>query len=431
MLITLADATPAGCGGKAAGLAKLVQAGLPVPPGFVVPASIYRQVVAPLLASGGEAELERRLTAVTLPAELRVALHRHLATLIDGSGGQAAAVRSSAGHEDGSGHSAAGQHLTTLAVRGPEQLEDAVRACWASLWTPRALAYRHGTGIAGVPRMSVLVQRMVDPEVAGVMVTGPPTVVEGSWGLGEPVVSGRVTPDSWVIPDRAIERRILGSKQVRADRVGAQVLTSPVAAPERNRMCLSDTLVLRLVRLGQATQDLLGHPVDVEWAVSAGEVWLLQARPVTAAPGTPPARPPAAPRPLTAPQPLAASRPLGDEVAAGGVPADPQVLTGAPGSPGTATGTARVLLSLADAPRFGPGDVLVCRETDPAWTPLFQVAAAVVTETGGLLSHAAIVARELRVPAVLAVPAVTCTVRDGEVLHVDGDTGHVHRVTSA
>ncbi|MDG4798307.1 PEP/pyruvate-binding domain-containing protein [Micromonospora sp. WMMD1082] len=371
VLIDLADAEPAMSGGKAAVLARLLGAGLPIPPGFVVPIAAYEQAV-----DGPSAELVNEI-AQALP---RI-------------GGGYVAVRSSATSEDTAHATAAGQHDTFLGVRGPDQVADAVRRCWASLRSERAVAYWRRQGDPGSPTIAVLVQRLVDADVAGVMFTGDDVRLEASWGLGESVVSGHVTPDSWVVSGDAVTRRTLGTKTTRIDRTVAR----EVEPADRDRFCLTDDEVTRLARLGRQIADLLGGPQDIEWAIADSRVWILQARPVTSS------------------LPAAPAAAAGDGTARAGTPA----------SPGSATGPVRVVRGPADFARVRPGDVLVCRTTDPAWTPLFGVVAAVVTETGGLLSHAAIVARELGLPAVLAIPDATTALPDGAPVEVDGSTGRV------
>lgn len=376
MLIDLADAEPATAGGKAAVLARLLRAGLPVPPGFVVPAASCEQ------ADG----------------ELVEEIARALPRIGDGY----LAVRSSATSEDTAHATAAGQHDTFLGVRGPDQVADAVRKCWASLWSERAVEYRRRQGDPNVPAMAVLVQRLVDAEVAGVMFTGDVIRLEASWGLGESVVGGRVTPDSWTVSGGTVVRRSPGTKKTRIDRT----VVREVDAPDQDRFCLTDDEVTRLARLGRQMTDLLGGPQDIEWALAGSRIWILQSRPVTSA----------LPAALTA---------TGEEGGARTAGREGKDLSGTPGSPGFASGPARVVHGPADFARVRPGDILVCRTTDPAWTPLFGVVAAVVTETGGLLSHAAIVAREQGLPAVLAVPDATAALPDGAPLEVDGSAGTV------
>jgi len=383
--IVALDRATAEHGAKATGLGALRRAGLPVPDGFVLPASLDH-------------------------VDLRAAVDGALDALGRRS---AVAVRSSATDEDGPCASAAGQYDTVLGAVGTERVVEAVAACRASASGPRATAYRaatSGTGRHDGPAaVAVVVQRLVDARAAGVLFTDPPAgtahaVVEASWGLGESVVQGAVDPDRWTVAldpvdgGRITDRRT-GGKRTRVDRSPGGTAVRDVPAADRDRPCLDDDTVLRLADLGQRVADARGGPQDVEWAVDdAGTLWLLQARPVTAAlPASP------------------AERRQRD----GGV------LRGTGASGGQASGRARVVRGPDDFAAVRPGDVLVCRETDPAWTPLFGVVAAVVTETGGLLSHAAIVARELHLPAVLGVPAATAVLRDAGTVAVDGDAGTV------
>ncbi|EPH44572.1 putative phosphoenolpyruvate synthase [Streptomyces aurantiacus JA 4570] len=395
MLIDLADAEPGTAGGKAAALARLLEAGLPVPPGFVVPVSAYEQAVAGLDLPGTGAVRALPGLSPALTDEVARALTR-----VTGDG--YVAVRSSATGEDTAEATAAGQHDTFLGVRGPAQVADAVRGCWASLWSERAVEYRRRQAAADAPAIAVLVQRLVDADVAGVMFTGADVRVEASWGLGESVVGGRVTPDSWTVSGGTVTRRTLGTKRTRVDRDHARVITRDVEPADRARFCLTDEEVTRLARIGRGTADLLGGPQDIEWAITGSRLWILQARPVTS--------------PLPAGT-TAAADPAGEGTGT--------VRTGVPGSPGCAVGPVRVVRGPGDFGRVRSGDVLVCRTTDPAWTPLFGVVAAVVTETGGLLSHAAIVARELGLPAVLALEDATTVLPEGATAEVDGSTGQV------
>jgi pyruvate, water dikinase len=387
MVVPLRQATAETCGGKAASLGILLRAGLPVPDGFVIAFDAFREA-----HSRGE-------DGNALPPELADALAPALRALGDAP----VAVRSSASGEDTLGASAAGQHESVLGVRGVGAVAAAVRTCWDSLHSPRAVAYRRGHDREHAEvTMAVLVQRLVDPDVAGVMFaapsgTGDGTRIEASWGLGVGVVGGLVTPDAYLIaPDGAITRTV-GDKTVRIDRDGARLVARAIHADDRDRPVLDDATVQRLALLGQRVADVLGEAQDVEWAIAGGRVWIVQARPITAAPPPPP---------------VAAAE-------------SGSTLTGTAGSAGTATGTARVVRGPADFSRVRPGDILVCPFTDPAWTPLLHVAAGVVTETGGVLSHAAIVARERRIPAVLGVPHATRHLRDGVPLTIDGSAGTI------
>jgi pyruvate, water dikinase len=361
VIVDLRAADTATCGGKAGALGHLMRAGIRVPDGFVV------------LPSGTGAQI---------------------AAALAGLGGGPMAVRSSASTEDTVDASAAGQHDSFLGVRGADAVVDGVRRCRESLWSPRAVAYRHARGQRREPVMAVLVQHHVDADVAGVAFTGDTVRVEAAWGLGESVAHGLVTPDSWTVASTGVTAHATGDKHLRVDRSATGTAHTGVPVDDRHRPCLTDGQVRRIAATARRIEAVLGRPVDVEWAVAADEIWVLQARPVTVAP------------------PRERERGQGR-------------LTGTPGSPGIATGPARILRGPADFAGTKPGDIIVCRSTDPAWTPLFAIAAGFVTETGGVLSHAAIVAREHRVPAVLGVPDATTSLTPGRQVTVDGTHGTV------
>jgi len=438
VLIRLRDATPQNAGAKAATLGHLAKAGFPVPPGFVVPVGTYQSIVDPLDiptvgTQHGSDEVRRLIEAQSLPPQLLTELTEALNSL----GDLPVAVRSSATTEDTPHASAAGQHDTYLAIHGPHAVATKLLATWSSLWSPRATAYLHTpptTPPVSSPTsaMAVLVQRHIDAEVAGVLFTagsshatdpgaGEVSVIEASWGLGESVVQGLVTPDEYVAGAGVLELR-LGDKRTRIDQGPGGTLTSEVPDEARRRPCLSEDQVQRLAKLGQDVADYLGGPQDIEFAVENDHIWLLQARPVTA--DLPTARRRSSPvEPRRHPGHPRAGRP-GSQVSPEADGAGP-VLQGTAGSAGIAVGPARIVAGPGDFGKVAVGDILVCRFTDPAWTALFAIIAGVVTETGGRLSHAAIVARERRIPAVLGVPAVLTSVQEGQHLTVNGTAGTV------
>lgn len=306
---------------------------------------------------------------------------QEIGSALQALGGGPVAVRSSARGEDGAGASFAGQLHTALGVSGQGEVVREVRRAAASGASPETIAYaaRVGRGLDAV--VPVIVQAMVPAEVAGVLFTRHPVtgaeqvVIEAGRGLGDQVVGGTVAPRTWVVDGRAV-----------------------TGSPGGGDQLLTTAQVLGLAEIGHRTAATFGCPQDVEWAVADGSIWVLQARPITALPG----------------------------LAERASPAPDRVLaTGTPASPGTATGAARVIGGLDDFARFRDGDVLVCRTTSPAWTPLLARAAAVVTEIGGLLAHAAIVAREFGIPAVLAAPDAMRKLTDGQQVHVDGAAGTV------
>ncbi|WP_328808675.1 PEP/pyruvate-binding domain-containing protein [Nonomuraea montanisoli] len=503
MIVPLTGAVADTCGGKAGALGALLRAGLPVPDGFVVTFAAYRAAVRDLHlgrpATGpddpgperqekaddpGLARQEkpddlgaawrakpgdsgtawwekldhsgaarRAIEGRPVHAALAGALGRALAEL----GDPPVAVRSSASNEDTAHASAAGQHESFLAVRGADAVADAVRDCWASLFSPRAIGYRDASGPgarrSGDLAMAVIVQRHLDAEVSGVMFTPADpdgvTGIEASWGLGPSVVEGTVTPDAYRVAGDGSVTRTIADKRTRLDRRGTRLVTRDVPAPARRRPAIDDASAMRLAELGREIAAVLGGPQDIEWAIVGGRTWILQARPVTAEPPPPP---PAAALDgatvILTGTPSASgtlggsggsgalgglgtsgisggSGTLGGSGGSGGSDGSGAVLAGTPGSRGSVTGTARIVRGPGDFARVRPGDILVCPFTDPAWTPLLRIAAGVVTETGGVLSHAAIVAREHAIPAVLGVPDATRKLREDSVITVDGTTGTV------
>lgn len=394
MLTTLSDAIRSTCGGKAATLGVLLRAGVPVPEGFVVPASSVAETVAgtrPEIVAGARPEVE---------AGLRSAITRALDLL----GDPVVAVRSSATDEDSRHASAAGQYESVVGVRGSDGVCAAVTTCWDSARAARVADYRRQTGQDNAPGMAVLVQRVIEAEVSGVLFTpqrpGGSTRIEAAWGLGLAVVSGTVTPDSYDVTADGDVDCVVGSKRTRIDLTpeSGGVGTSLVGEQARTARTLQDSTVRVLAGMGRRIAAMLGGPQDIEWAIADDAIWILQARPITAA--------------------VPASRTV-DQV----VPS--RALAGVPGSPGLVTATARIVGSPDDFHTVRPGDVVICPCTDPAWTPLFTIAAGVVTETGGALSHAAIVAREYGIPAALAIPHATTHIRSGDRVALDGTAGTI------
>jgi len=254
-------------GGKGLSLARTAAAGLPVPPGFVVTTNAYRA--------------NRAGVSDSLRAEVEAAY----AAL----GGGPVAVRSSATAEDGVDTSFAGQQETFLGVEGIEALLTAIRNCWQSLYTERAIAYRKTQGIAeDGAAMAVVVQKLVPADVAGVLFTRDPAdpigtrmSVEAAWGLGEAVVSGRVTPDRFTV-DRetgTAVSRTPGAKTVKITATGEE----PVPAELQAALCLTDAQLAALAKLGRDVEAVYGDPRDIEWAFADGTLYLLQARPITTA----------------------------------------------------------------------------------------------------------------------------------------------------
>jgi phosphohistidine swiveling domain-containing protein len=297
-------------GGKGGNLAKLAQAGFRVPAGFTVTTAAYSDL---LDAGKLHAELDRILGQIDytdaegvdkrsaqirdligdadLPASISAEISAAYAKL---GADLFVAVRSSGTAEDLADTSFAGLHDTYLDVRGADEVVAAVKRCWASMWTARAVAYRQKNGFDHFAvKIAVVVQEMVESDVSGVLFTGNPItaatdelVINASWGLGEAVVSGMVTPDEYVVRagDLTIKHRVLGTKlrQIRRDSQAGGTLTEDVASDKQAEYTLSDSEAAELSRLGLRVQNYYsGIPQDTEWALAKGEFYLLQSRPVT------------------------------------------------------------------------------------------------------------------------------------------------------
>ena len=309
-------AAPGVVGGKGASLARLARAGFRVPPGFHVTTSAYLDFIGrgglrepvlgamsavnvsdPATFDAAAARIGDLLAGQPVPAPTAAAIAGAYACLGDDV---PVAVRSSATVEDLPGMSAAGQHDTYLNVRGETAVLDGVRRCWASLWSARAIGYRARRGVEpGEVSIAVVVQQLVLAEAAGVMFTIDPVdgarevVVSANWGLGESVVAGQVTPDVAVV-NRASGTLVsyrVGSKKMMTVADGAATRATGTPAGLRSAAVLSPARTGELVRVGLAIEELYDEPMDIEWALAAGELSVVQARPIT----TPASRPAAGP----------------------------------------------------------------------------------------------------------------------------------------
>ena len=421
-------------GGKGANLGELVAAGLPVPDGFVVGAPAYaafcaqtglRERLAELLDDvdvEDTAALEAASTAArglfdatAMPEPLQQEIRSAYERLAGGGRPAPVAVRSSATAEDTAETSFAGMNETFLNVRGTDAVIDAVHRCWRSLFGARAIYYRgmNGFGQADMD-IAVVVQRQLASTRAGVMFTVNPAtgrrdelVIEGSFGLGEAVVSGSVSPDRYVVDKAtlAIRHREVHHKDLAIESApdgGTRRRT--LSEEEALRPVLTDEEVVAVAQLGRQIEEHYGSPQDTEWAFDPdGTLWMLQSRPITT---------------LHDETPTAA-------VANGPAESQAVLLRGLGGAPGLAGGAARILTSLTDAERLKQGDVLVTHMTSPDWLPLLRRAAAVVTDSGGMTCHAAIVSRELGIPCVVGTGDATRKLRDAEIVTVDATRGIV------
>ena len=306
-------ATIAKVGGKGVSLARMARAGLPVPPGFLVTTDAYRAFVEAnalqeaIVALASDAARPREDTSreiralferASIPPDAADEMQRAYGNLTSATGGTPPlAVRSSATAEDLPGASFAGQHDSFLNVRGEDALLDAVKRCWSSLWTARAMDYRARHGIEpSAVWMSVIVQQMVDADASGVLFTANPltgardeVVLDASWGLGESIVGGSVTPDHIVVDKAtdAIRAITIGDKAVMTTLSDTGTVEREVQGNKRRAQVLSAAQVTELVVLGRTIEALYGAPQDIEWCLRTNAVFIVQARPITALPPAP------------------------------------------------------------------------------------------------------------------------------------------------
>ena len=443
-------------GGKNASLGEMISQlpeGVRVPTGFATTAHAFRQFLAHdglaerisqrlaaldvedvrALAEAG-AEIRGWMQAQPFPADLEKAIRAAFATLSGGNEQASFAVRSSATAEDLPDASFAGQQETFLNVVGIEQVLHKMKEVFASLYNDRATSYRVHKGFAhDVVALSAGVQRMVrsDLGAAGVMFTidtesgfDQVVFITSSYGLGETVVQGAVNPDEFYVHKpmlqagkQALIRRNLGSKLVQMvfatpeekAASGELVKTVDVPAEQRNRYSLSDEDVMELARYALVIEQHYGRPMDIEWGKDGGDghIYILQARPETVKSqqqGKTEQR-----YKLKSSGPvLAEGRAIGQKIG---------------------TGPVRLVADIAEMDKVQPGDVLVTDMTDPNWEPVMKRASAIVTNRGGRTCHAAIIARELGIPAVVGCGNATDKLKDGTLVTVscaEGDTGRIY-----
>jgi len=443
-------------GGKNASLGEMISQlpqGVRVPTGFATTAHAFRQFLAHdgladrinaklkslntedvrALAAVG-AEIRAMVEAQPFPADLQQAISEAFAKLSAGNPAASFAVRSSATAEDLPDASFAGQQETFLNVVGIDDVLHKMKEVFASLYNDRAISYRVHKGFAhDVVALSAGVQRMVrsDLGAAGVMFTidtesGFEDVVfiTSSYGLGETVVQGAVNPDEFYVHKptlragkRAVIRRNLGSKLIQMEFASAEekaasgklVKTTDVPTEQRNRYSLSDADVEQLAKYALVIEEHYGRPMDIEWGKDGtdGQLYILQARPET-----------------VKSQQQGKAEQRYKLLAKGAVLAEGRAIGQKIG-----TGPVRLVHSISEMDKVQPGDVLVTDMTDPNWEPVMKRAAAIVTNRGGRTCHAAIIARELGIPAVVGCGDATDLLKDGTLVTVscaEGDTGFIY-----
>lgn len=428
-------------GGKAANLGEMYKLGLPVPDAFVVTTEAYKyflntsglkQCIFDLLKrtnvddpselEANTAQIRQWIRQAEMPIEIEEEIIQAYQQLSQELGVQevCVAVRSSATLEDVPQASFAGLQLTLLNVKGAENLIQAVKQCWASLFTARATFYRskhgfdHERVLIAVPiqrQLGVLSEQeyLAGSYKGGVGFTIHPAtgerdkvIIEASWGQGENVVSGAVTPDTYVLSKQTgelLEVKVGSKEFMRVAK--AEGGTKEIETPEelRSVQCLSRQELKQLWELALKLEQHYQFPQDFEWVSEHGKVYLVQTRPVTV---------------------FYERKEAEIEVKR------PPLLHGLAASPGVAVGKVRIAETLEQAKHLQPGEILVTRLTSPDWVPYMRIASAIITTEGGVTAHAAIVSRELGIPCVVGAKNALNTLHSGMLITVDARRGAVY-----
>lgn len=439
-------------GGKGANLGEMSKAGFPVPGGFIVTAFAYElflktndlvpkihkildhlDVSNPLALADASKSIKNLIISSKIPTELSGEMMQHYLELnkeIQSShskfskilqrfkhGLPPVAIRSSATSEDSKTASFAGQNETFLNIKGEANMVDAVRRCWASLFEARSIFYREQQKLDHFDsKIAVVVQLMVPSEISGIMFSIDPVtnnktrvVIETVWGLGEYIVQGKVTPDHYEVnkSDLMIVDKIVSPQKIMLSRK-SEGETKEIKVPERKilQSKLTDLQIKELAKIAIGLEKHYFFPQDSEFAVAGDKIFIVQTRPIT-----------------TTAQPSAGK--INVEVAQKEEASKKILASGAPASPGIACGPVKILKSAKEIDKILPGDVLVAPQTNPDFVPAMKKACAIVTDKGGRTSHAAIVSRELGIPAVVGTEDATKVLKNNQVITVDGSEGKI------
>jgi len=429
-------------GGKGANLGEIYNLKINVPPGFVVTAQAYdyfiekaglKEEIKSLLL-GFDYEDTKKLNEISekirnliikanFPKDLQEEVldsYESLDTkdiknatgtileILKNSEPIFVAVRSSATTEDLADASFAGQQESFLNIKGKVELILTIKKCFASLFTSRAIYYRHKKGYDNVKAsLAVVVQRMVDSEKSGVIFSRDPTnqtkdiILEAVFGLGEGIVSGAITPDSYIVSrELEILKKEISDKKVAVtrDSGGGKSLTK-LSDEKSKQQVLKDYEAKRLAEISLRLEEHYKKPQDIEWAIEADEIFIVQTRSIT-----------------TIGKKTEGRTNIGGEV----------LLTGLAASPGVASGKVKIINDLAELDKIEVGDILVTAMTNPDMVVSMQKSAAIITDEGGLTAHAAIVSREMGIPAIVGTREATKKLKDGDIVTVDGSSGKVY-----
>lgn len=420
-------------GGKGANLGELTQAGIPVPPGFIVTAETYNKFMNDTgifdnimdilngIDINNTKELQKSAKKIKeiiidapIPEDISALIIEAYNALCQKVGVEdvLVAIRSSATAEDLPEASFAGQQDTFLNIYGSESVIDYVRKCWASLFEARAIFYREENNFEhSKVYIAVVVQEMVESEKAGVMFTVNPStgedvaLIEGSWGLGEAVVSGSVTPDTYYVDKKSNEilNFNIADKKVMFEKL-PNGETKQVDVPEelRNKRVLSEAELVELTEMGKRIQKHYGAPQDTEWAFYDNTLFMLQSRPITTL-----------------------DESSSNEKEESDIENREVIVRGLGASPGMAAGTVKIIKKIDELDKIKNGDIMVTTMTTPDMVPAMKRSNGIITDEGGITCHAAIISRELGIPCVVGTGNATEILKENNKVTIDGKKGLV------
>ena len=441
-------------GGKGANLGEMINSDFPVPYGFVLTAQAYFYVIYennlereikhylsvinfenPKELHDGSEAIRRLILSAHIPKDLLSDIHHYYAHLgsneakiyrkgtlhqvvkhvVSTYKAPVVAVRSSATAEDLPEASFAGQQETFLNVFGEHQLVQKVKECWASLFTERAMYYRYQKKFDHLKvGLAAVVQRMIESEKSGIAFSIDPVTnnrktitIEAIYGLGEYIVGGTVTPDHYEVAKDTFsilkkEIKLQKVKLVKDSKGNKEVvLTKSIGEHQK----LDDSQIVELAKVVKSIEDHYGFPQDIEWSFEKGKIYIVQSRPIT----------------------TMKVKNVTAEASEAKVSSQKVLVKGAPASPGIGIGAPVIILSPNEIYKIQKGDVLVAPMTDPDYVPAMKKASAIVTELGGRTSHAAIVSRELGIPAIVGADGATKILKDHKEITVNGTSGEAYK----
>ncbi len=431
-------------GGKGANLAEIYNLKIPVPPGFVVTAQAYdyfiekaelKESIQKLLEefdyenteklNETTKEIRDSILKAKIPKEMEEEILENygildVKKLNDVQGGALdilksssepifVAVRSSATAEDLADASFAGQQDSFVNIKGHKSLIEHIKKCFASLYTARATYYRNKKGFKHKDvSLAVVVQKMVDSEKSGVIFSKDPsyknenTIIEAVWGLGEGIVSGQITPDKYTVSAdlKILDKKIADKKIAITRDSGGNREVVKLNEEKSKHQVLKDFEITKLTEIALKLEEHYQKPQDIEFAIEGEEIYIVQTRPITT---------------------------IENRVEKGEEIKGEVILEGLGASPGIASGKIRIIHNLKELQKIQKGDVLVTTMTNPDMVVTMQKSVAIVTDEGGLTAHAAIVSREMGIPAVVGTQNATTKLKEGEIITVDGFNGKIYK----